>query len=92
MSRKSRRRDGPTGFLLVDKGAGLTSHDVVARLRKRFDDPERAPAGITVVGPNGAGKTFILEAFARETDRTVGPEDEDRRVQPGERRPAGTMP
>ena len=41
------------------------------RLRKRFDDPERAPAGITVVGPNGAGKTFILEAFARETDRTV---------------------
>jgi hypothetical protein len=41
------------------------------RLRRRFDDPERAPAGITVVGPNGAGKTFILEAFARETDRTV---------------------
>ena len=41
------------------------------RLRKRFDDPDRAPAGITVVGPNGAGKTFILEAFARETDRTV---------------------
>ncbi|MET1231234.1 MAG: ATP-binding protein [Candidatus Limnocylindrales bacterium] len=41
------------------------------RLRRRFDDPDRAPAGITVVGPNGAGKTFILEAFARETDRTV---------------------
>ncbi|HEY8167839.1 MAG TPA: ATP-binding protein [Candidatus Limnocylindrales bacterium] len=41
------------------------------RLRRRFDDPERAPAGITVVGPNGAGKTYILEAFARETDRTV---------------------
>lgn len=43
----------------------------LARLRRRFDDPDRAPAGITVVGPNGAGKTFILEAFARETDRTV---------------------
>ena len=27
-----------------------------------------------------------------ETERTVGPEDEDRRVQPGEKRPAGTMP
>lgn len=40
-------------------------------LNRRFDDPERAPAGITVVGPNGAGKTFILEAFARETGRTV---------------------
>ncbi len=43
----------------------------LGRLRRRFDDPERAPAGITVVGPNGAGKTFILEAFARDTDRTV---------------------
>jgi len=43
----------------------------LSRLRTRFDDPDRAPAGITVVGPNGAGKTFILEAFARETDRTV---------------------
>ena len=27
-----------------------------------------------------------------DTDRTVGPEDEDRRVRPGEKRPAGTMP
>lgn len=27
-----------------------------------------------------------------ETERTVGPEDEDRRVRPGERHPAGTMP
>jgi ATPase family protein associated with various cellular activities (AAA) len=41
------------------------------QLRRRFDDPERAPAGITVVGPNGAGKTYILEAFAKETERTV---------------------
>ena len=42
------------------------------RLRRRFRSiPERAPAGITVVGPNGAGKMFILEAFARETDRTI---------------------
>ncbi len=27
-----------------------------------------------------------------DTARTVEPEDEDRRVRPGERRPAGTMP
>jgi hypothetical protein len=27
-----------------------------------------------------------------ETERTVGAEDEDRRVRPGEKRPAGTMP
>ena len=43
----------------------------LAALRRRFDDPDRAPAGITVVGPNGSGKTFMLEAFARDTDRTV---------------------
>jgi hypothetical protein len=41
------------------------------QLRRRFDNPARAPAGITVVGPNGAGKTFMLEAFANETERTV---------------------
>ncbi len=27
-----------------------------------------------------------------ESSRTIGPEDEDRRVRPGERRPPGTMP
>ena len=27
-----------------------------------------------------------------ETERTVEPEDEDRRVRPGEKHPAGTMP
>lgn len=27
-----------------------------------------------------------------ETERTVEPEDEDRRVRPGEKRPDGTMP
>lgn len=27
-----------------------------------------------------------------DTSRTVGPEDEDRRVRPGEKRPHGTMP
>ena len=27
-----------------------------------------------------------------DTSRSVGPEDEDRRVRPGEKRPHGTMP
>ena len=39
--------------------------------------------------------TFICWIVPRrdgETERTVGPEDEDRRVRPGEKRPAGTMP
>ena len=43
----------------------------LTQLRRRFDDPDRAPAGITVVGPNGAGKTYILEAFAADSERTV---------------------
>lgn len=29
---------------------------------------------------------------SRGTGRSVGPEDEDRRVRPGEKRPSGTMP
>jgi AAA+ superfamily predicted ATPase len=41
------------------------------RLKHRMDNPERAPAGVTVVGPNGAGKTFILEAFAAHTGRVA---------------------
>ena len=57
MSRKSRRRDGPTGFLLVDKGAGLTSHDVVARLRKRFDTPAVGHAG--TLDPDATGLLLI---------------------------------
>lgn len=53
MSRKSRRRAGPTGFLLVDKGVGLTSHDVVSRLRKRFDTPAVGHAG--TLDPDATG-------------------------------------
>lgn len=41
------------------------------QLKRRIDDPERAPAGMTVVGSNGSGKTYICEAFAAETGRVV---------------------
>lgn len=43
----------------------------LAQLRRRLDNPTRAPAGMTVIGPNGSGKTFIAEAFAADTGRVV---------------------
>ena len=57
MSRKSRRRDGPTGFLLVDKEAGLTSHDVVSRVRKRFNTPAVGHAG--TLDPDATGLLLV---------------------------------
>lgn len=45
------------------------------------DDPRRDP---------GTGET--VRRRENDTSRTVEPEDEDRRIRPGERRPAGTMP
>lgn len=60
------------GFVLVDKPAGFTSHDVVAKLRRRFGtrrvghggtlDP--MATGLLVVGLNAATKTlqFITDA------------------------------
>lgn len=41
------------------------------QLKRRIDNPARAPAGMTVVGPNGSGKTFICEAFAADTGRVA---------------------
>ena len=36
--RRSRRRErpGPPGFLVIDKPSGVTSHDVVDEVRRRF--------------------------------------------------------
>ena len=57
MSRRSRRRDGPTGFLLIDKEAGLTSHDVVSRCRRRFDTPAVGHAG--TLDPDATGLLLV---------------------------------
>jgi tRNA pseudouridine55 synthase len=57
VSRKTRRRDGPTGFLLVDKEAGLTSHDIISRLRKRFDTPAVGHAG--TLDPDATGLLLV---------------------------------
>jgi len=40
----------------------------------------------------GTGRDESVPRRDGETERTVEPEDEDRRVRPGEKHPAGTMP
>ena len=56
-------------------------------------DPDPKPrerANTDIERDAGTGET--VRPRDNETSRTVGPEDEDRRVRPGERRPPGTMP
>ena len=61
--------------------------------------PDLVP-GFTSTKAEGRGAAVMLVADTelvaghspRTAIRTVGPEDEDRRVRPGERRPPGTMP
>lgn len=58
------------------------SHDPDPKPRERSNtDVERE-----------SGTDEKVERRDNDTARTVEPEDEDRRVRPGERRPAGTMP
>ncbi|NQW51609.1 MAG: hypothetical protein HQ465_10255 [Rhodospirillales bacterium] len=56
-------------------------------------DPDPKPRGRHDVDVE-RGSATEERAPARETgtSRTVEPEDEDRRVRPGEKRPQGTMP
>ncbi|MBP7996127.1 MAG: hypothetical protein KAZ56_16420, partial [Candidatus Microthrix sp.] len=63
MSRRSRKLAGPTGLLLVDKEAGLTSHDVVGRLRRRLDTPAVGHAG--TLDPDATG--LLLVGVGRAT-------------------------
>ena len=52
------------GFLVIDKPAGITSHDVVAKLRKRLGTKQVGHAGtldpmatgVLVIGINNATK------------------------------------
>jgi tRNA pseudouridine55 synthase len=45
MSRRRGSQDGPTGVCIVDKPAGFTSHDVVARARRLLDTRRVGHAG-----------------------------------------------
>jgi tRNA pseudouridine55 synthase len=67
-----------SGLLLIDKPVGLTSHDVVARLRKLFDERRIGHAGtldpmatgllVVAVGPS----TRLLRFAQAQTKRYVG--------------------
>ena len=63
------------GALLIDKPAGMTSHDVVARLRKRFGERRIGHAGTldpdaTGVLVIGVGNATRLLRFASASDKT----------------------
>ena len=70
-----KRNDGPTGFAVVDKEAGWTSHDVVAKARGVFGtrkvghsgtlDP--AATGVLVLG---VGRGTRLLRFITELEKT----------------------
>jgi hypothetical protein len=56
-------------------------------------DPTRRPRerqNVDIEQDTGTGER--VPARDGDTERTVEPEDEDRRVRPGEKRPGGTMP
>ena len=55
-------------------------------------DPNRRPRERNIDIEQDTGKDDRIPRRDGETERTVEPEDEDRRVRPGEKRPAGTMP
>ena len=66
-----------SGFLIVDKPSGMTSHDVVAKVRKRFGTKRVGHAGtldpmatgVLVIGINSATKflQYIVEGRKRYT-------------------------
>ncbi len=74
MSRR-RRDDGPTGVCIVDKPAGWTSHDVVARARKLLGTRRVGHAGTldpmaTGVLVLGVGRATRLLTFITGVDKT----------------------
>ncbi len=77
MSRRRFRRSGagPTGLLLVDKPSGITSHDVVIRVRRMARQPRVGHAGTldplaTGLLPMLLGEATKLSPFATAHDKT----------------------
>ena len=75
MSRRRRADDGPTGICIVDKPAGWTSHDVVARSRKLLGTRRVGHAGTldpmaTGVLVLGVGRATRLLTFVTGVDKT----------------------
>ena len=61
---KKHAGEGPHGFLLLDKPAGLTSHDVVARVRYHLNTRKVGHAG--TLDPAATGLLLLGVGYARE--------------------------
>lgn len=67
-------------------------NDPTPRPRERRNVDIEQDTGPQDTGPQDTGTDERVPRRDGETERTVEPEDEDRRVRPGEKRPDGTMP
>jgi tRNA pseudouridine55 synthase len=59
----------PNGILLIDKPAGMTSHDVVARVRRTLDGVRTGHAG--TLDPFATGLLIVLVGKATKSQRTL---------------------
>ena len=83
MSRRSRREKpeapGPSGFLVVDKPAGWTSHDVVDAARRWFGTQRVGHLGTLDPQATGVLPLAVRDATKLVPVRAVGSEDVPRR-------------
>ena len=49
------------GFVVVDKPAGMTSHDVVARIRRRFNERRVGHSG--TLDPDATGVLIVAVGY-----------------------------
>jgi tRNA pseudouridine55 synthase len=65
----SESRDAPDGILLIDKPAGITSHDVVAAVRRALDGAKTGHAG--TLDPFATGLLIVLVGRATKAQRQM---------------------
>jgi len=75
MGRRGKGGDGPTGFAVIDKEAGWTSHDVVAKARGVFGTRKVGHSGTLDPGATGVlvlglGRATRLLRFVTELEKT----------------------
>jgi len=73
--RKINVNEDPFGVLVVDKEKGMTSHDVVARVRRRFSIKKVGHAG--TLDPNATGVLLLLLGKATRLSNTFLDQDKE---------------
>ena len=68
-TRRPRLPEPPDGVLLIDKPAGMTSHDVVARVRRALHGARTGHAG--TLDPFATGLLLVLVGKATKSQRTL---------------------